>query len=131
MTEINTHNWSIFKDMIFSKFASLLHSKNIHSINLHQTQVTISVASLNSISRIAGTQAKLNQLATMQTQLNQGIPKMKIVLNHTNINIRVLLVLKTNTSCILQFMISDQTNSMRVAHHTTKFAFTKPLQFTC
>jgi hypothetical protein len=68
---------SILKYLHQSEFTSLLHSKNIHSVNLHQTQVTISVASLNLISWVAGIETKLNQLATL---LNQRIPEMKIIL---------------------------------------------------
>jgi hypothetical protein len=45
--------------MIFGKSASLLHSKNIHYVNLHQTQITISVASLNKISKYKSGKAKL------------------------------------------------------------------------
>jgi hypothetical protein len=53
---------SILKYLHQSEFTSLLHSKNIHSVNL---------------SWVAGIETKLNQLATL---LNQRIPEMKIIL---------------------------------------------------
>jgi hypothetical protein len=39
----NTHNRSICNSMILCKFARLLHSKNIHSINLHKILNDVSI----------------------------------------------------------------------------------------
>jgi hypothetical protein len=69
--------------MFFGKFASLLHSKNIHSIDLHQPQGTISVPSINWIEDM---KTKIKSTSYCADFAEPGDSKKETNLANANIN---------------------------------------------